>query len=113
MTFDFSNTRIFIKPGFIDFRTSKDRIIMTIENVMKQDPTSGAVFLFCNSCRMHLKLVWWDKNGFWVADKKLEKGRWPWPETQKEVQALSQTEVSLFLSGVDVFHRHEEIIIKK
>ena len=84
MTFDFSNTRIFIKPGFIDFRTSKDRIIMTIENVMKQDPTSGAVFLFCNRCRMHLKLVWWDKNGFWVADKKLEKGRWHGPKHKKK-----------------------------
>ena len=113
MTFDFSNTKIFIKPGVIDFRTSKDRIIMTSENVMKQDPMSGAVFLFCNSCRTHLKMIWWDKNGFWIADKKLEKGRWPWPETKEEVQTLSQVEVRLFLSGVDVFHRHEEIIIKK
>lgn len=38
-----------------------------------------------NSQRKHLKLIWWEKNGFWIAQKIIEKGRWPWPETNNEI----------------------------
>ncbi|MBQ2451232.1 MAG: IS66 family insertion sequence element accessory protein TnpB [Lachnospiraceae bacterium] len=46
MRFDFSNTRIFLRPGTTNMRISKERIIHVISDIMKQDPFSGAVFMF-------------------------------------------------------------------
>ncbi|MBQ2451233.1 MAG: IS66 family insertion sequence element accessory protein TnpB [Lachnospiraceae bacterium] len=40
-----------------------------------------------NGQRKHLKLVWWDTNGFWTAQKVLEKGQWPWPDTAEDAYA--------------------------
>ena len=77
MKFDLTNTRIFIRPGTTDLRISTDEILHLIKKIMNQDPLSGAVFLFCNKRKNILKAIWWDKTGFWVAQKKLEKHKWP------------------------------------
>ena len=69
MMFDFSNTRIFLRPGTTDMRTGKEELLHIINDLMKQDPFSGAVFMFCNSQRKLLKLIWWETNGFWIAQK--------------------------------------------
>ena len=73
MKFDLSNTRIFIRPGITDLRISTDEILHLIKKIMNQDPLSGAVFLFCNKRKNILKAIWWDKTGFWVAQKKKKK----------------------------------------
>lgn len=77
MKFDLTDTRIFLKPGVTDLRISTDEILHLIKNIMEKDPLSGAVFLFCNRRRNILKAIWWDRTGFWIAQKKLEKHRWP------------------------------------
>lgn len=112
MKFDFSNTRIFIKPGITDLRTSTDSLLYLIKDIMKQDPLSGAVFLFCNKNKTILKAIWWDRNGFWIAQKKLEKSKWPWPNNKKELQELNITEIKLLLMGIDFSKKHEEVSYK-
>ena len=67
MMFDFSNARIFLRPGTTDMRTSKEELLHVINDLMEQDPFSGAVFMFCNSQRKLLKLILWETNGFWIA----------------------------------------------
>jgi len=111
--FDFRNTKIYIKPGTSDFRASRDRVVSTVSNLMKKDPLSGALFVFCNGTRKKLKFIWWDRNGFWIAQKQLEKGMWPWPETQEDVKEMSVKDMNLLLEGIDCFHKHEEMKIKK
>jgi len=59
------------------------------------------VFLFCNGQRNRLKLVFWDGSGLWVCAKRLEKGKFRWPEVsgdQNKVQ-LSHEELALLLAG--------------
>lgn len=74
MRLDFSQTRIIIRPGTTNMQASKEQLLEIIKGLMKDDPFSGAVFLFCNRNRNILKMIWWDRSGFWVAQKKLEKG---------------------------------------
>lgn len=107
MKFDFTNTRIFLRPGTTNMRISKERIIHVISDIMKQDPFSGAVFMFCNWQRKHLKLVWWDTNGFWIAQKILENGQWPWPDTAEEAKEIKIDEVIMLLKGIDFFCAYE------
>jgi transposase len=68
------------------------------------DPLSGHVFLFANAQRNRLKLLFWDGSGLWVCAKRLEKGRFRWPESasgQAKV-VLSHEELALLLGGIDL-----------
>ena len=109
MMFDFSNTRIFLRPGTTDMRTGKEELLHIINDLMKQDPFSGAVFMFCNSQRKLLKLIWWETNGFWIAQKTLEKGRWPWPDTIEQAKEIKLNEVIMRLKGIDFFCADEPL----
>lgn len=109
MMFDFSNTRIFLRPGTTDMRTGKEELLHVINDLMKQDPFSGAVFMFCNSQRKLLKLIWWENNGFWIAQKTLEKGRWPWPDTIEQAKKIKLNEVIMLVKGIDFFCAYEPL----
>jgi transposase len=68
------------------------------------NPLSGHLFLFCNAQRNRLKILVWDGSGLWVCAKRLEKGRFSWPsagDAHGKV-VLSQEELTLLLSGIDL-----------
>ena len=68
------------------------------------DPLSGHVFLFSNAQRNRLKLIFWDGSGLWVCAKRLEKGRFRWPEAAggECKVVLSHEELMLLLGGIDL-----------
>ena len=113
MRLDFSHTRIIIRPGTTNMLASKDQLLEIVKSIMKDDPFSGAVFLFCNRNRNILKMIWWDRTGFWVAQKKLEKGRWPWPDTQEQARQLNPGQMEMLLKGVDFFKGHDELFFSE
>lgn len=113
MRLDFSHTRIIIRSGTTNMLASKDQLLEIIKSIMKDDPFSGAVFLFCNRNRNILKMIWWDRTGFWVAQKKLEKGRWPLPDTQEQVRQLNLGQMEMLLKGVDFFKGHDELFFSE
>ena len=71
MRLDFSNTRIFIKPGSTDLRKAATGLSYIVRDEMNLRVLDGSVFLFCNKSRKLLKALWWDKTGFWLAQKNL------------------------------------------
>ena len=66
MTIDLSTARIFLRPGSTDLRKAVNGLSVIVQEVIKEDPFSGSVFLFCNRERKLLKAVYWDKTGFWL-----------------------------------------------
>ena len=71
---------------------------------LRCEPLSGHLFLFCNAPRNRLKVLYWDGSGLWVCAKRLEKGRFCWPQAS-EGQAkvvLRQEELALLLGGIDL-----------
>lgn len=68
------------------------------------DPLSGHVFVFANARRNRLKLLFWDGSGLWVCAKRLERGRFRWPEAAhgQAKTALSNEELALLLGGIDL-----------
>ena len=68
------------------------------------DPLSGHLFLFCNAQRNRLKLLFWDGSGLWVCAKRLEKGRFRWPEAagSEAKVSFSHEELMLQLGGIDL-----------
>ena len=112
MTIDLSKVRIFIRPGTTDLRRAANGLAILVEQEMNGEPFSGNVYLFCNKDRKLLKAVWWDKTGFWLSQKRLEKEKYPWPETQEAVRELSSEELSMLLKGIDFFRAHKTLYYK-
>ena len=113
MTIDLNRVRIFIRPGYTDLRKAVNGLAGIIEGQMAGEPFGGAVYLFCNRERKLLKALWWDRNGFWLSQKRLEKDRFPWPDTSEAARELSGEELSMLLSGIDFFKAHKPLYYKK
>ena len=109
MLIDLKEFRFFIRPGVTDLRKAINGLTVLVQNEMKNDPFSKSLFLFCNRQRKILKIVYWDKNGFCLWQKRLEKYKFPWPATNEEAVEVSYDELSMLLSGIDFFKSHKEL----
>ena len=97
-------TRIYLAAGATDMRKGFEGLYGLARDRLLCEPLSGHVFLFANAQRNRLKLLFWDGSGLWVCAKRLEKGRFGWPEAasgQAKV-VLSHEELALLLGGIDL-----------
>jgi len=85
----------------VDMRKSIDGLSQLVEPLLSGDAFSGSVFVFMSRRREKVKLLWWDRHGFWVAYKRLERGRFPRPEELVR-RGLSLAELTAFLEGIDL-----------
>ena len=96
-----SEAKVFLALGGTDLRRGIDGLSILVANHLSRDPFSGHVFAFCNRQRNSVKLLWWDRNGFWILHKRLERQRFRWPRTEAEVMELSVRELNWLLEGLD------------
>jgi len=113
MIIDLSKTRIFLRPGSTDLRKAINGLSVIVQEEMKEDPFSGNIYIFCNNDRKLLKAVYWDKTGFWLSQKRLEKDKYPWPANEKEAMELTVEQLLMLLAGIDFFKAHKEVFYKK
>jgi len=113
MTVDLNNVRIFIRPGYTDLRKASYGLTAIVQEEMKENPFSGSVYLFCNREHKLLKAVYWDKTGFWLCQKRLEKEKFPWPSTIEAAREINADELKMLLSGIDFFKAHKTLYYKK
>jgi transposase len=113
MTIDINKARIFIRPGATDLRKASNGLTIIVQDEMQADPFNGHVYVFCNRDRKLLKAVYWDRTGFWLSQKRLEKERYPWPETKEAVRELRYEELRQLLTGIDFFKEHKPLYYKK
>jgi transposase len=89
---------VYVAAGAIDMRKSIDGLAALVQESMPISPLSGALFVFFNRGRDKVKLLWWDRHGFWLAYKRLERGRFPLPAARQ----LTLTDLTLVLEGIDL-----------
>lgn len=97
-------TRIYVAAGATDMRKSFEGLYGLVRDRLQCEPLSGHIFAFCNAQRNRLKLLFYDGSGLWVCAKRLEKGRFAWPQAEGEQPKLllSQEELGLLLGGIDL-----------
>ena len=97
-------TRIYLAAGATDMRKGFEGLYGLVRDRLLCDPLSGHVFLFSNSQRNRLKLLFYDGSGLWVCAKRLDRGRFRWPavESEQVKVVLSPEELVLLLSGIDL-----------
>jgi len=97
-------TRIYVATGATDMRKGVNGLYGLVRDQLLCGPLSGHLFLFSNAQHNRLKIIFWDRSGFWVCAKRLEKGRfhWPEPDTAQNKIVLSHEELALLLGGIDL-----------
>jgi transposase len=97
-------TRIYLAAGTTDMRKGFEGLYGLVRDRLLCEPLSGHIFVFANAGRNRLKLLFWDGSGLWVCSKRLEKGRFRWPEADSSEAKvkLSHEELTLLLGGIDL-----------
>ena len=94
--------KIYIVCGYTDMRKSIDGLCAIIEDQLKMDPTSSALFLFCGRRRDRIKALFHEPDGFVLIYKRLSvRGGYQWPRKQSEVRNLSWREFDWLMSGIE------------
>jgi transposase len=100
-----SSVRIFIAAEPVDLRRGFDGLAATTRSLIRQDPLSGHVFAFVNRRRNRIKLLVWDRSGFLLLYKRLERGTFAMPcepvTGQRHVE-VDAGELGLMLEGLDL-----------
>ena len=94
-------TPIWLYPESIDFRKQIDGLVLLVSDELKLNPISGQLFLFRNRSANKIKILWWERNGFWLCYKRLEKGKFIFPKAGNSVLELTRDQLSWLLSGLD------------
>ena len=84
----------------VDMRKGFDGLSGLVRSSLEQDPLTGDVFVFVSRARTHIKLLFWDGDGFVLYYKRLEKGRFDFPVTGGISRQLRREELLMLLEGV-------------
>lgn len=96
-----AGTEIWIAAGVTDMRRGFDGLSALVQTVLEQNPYSGHVFVFRGKRGDLVKVLWWDGDGLCLFAKRLERGRFVWPQADQGVVSLSRAQLSMLLEGID------------
>ncbi len=94
-------TRVFLAVQPIDGRLSFNGLCSLIKETLREEPTSGFLFVFVNKARNRLKVLFWDGSGLVLCTKRLESGRFAAPSGGGHSQCLRPEELTLLLHGIE------------
>jgi len=103
-----ANVQVYLKPGPTDMRKAINGLSILAQKIAG-DPFSGALFAFCNRRHDIVKILYWDRNGFCIWHKRLERDRFPWPNTEEEALEISAQQLHWLLNGIDFRRAHESV----
>lgn len=104
-----TNSRVFLAIGSTDMRKAINGLSIMVEQHLGEDPFSGDLFVFCNRRRNMIKILYWDKNGFCLWHKRLEKHRFQWPRCADELVMIAARELEWLLDGLDFTSAHQRL----
>ena len=87
----------------VDFRRQINGLVLIVEQEMEADPFAKRVYGFTNRRKDRLRLLYWDRNGFALWLKRLEKDRFPWPVGEETTIRVDGRELGWLLDGIDFF----------
>jgi transposase len=93
--------RVMVATKPVDFRKGAEGLAALVREEMKADPFSGAVYVFRAKRADRVKLIYWDGTGVCLFAKRLEDGKFRWPNVRDSVMRLSAAEFAALLEGLD------------
>jgi transposase len=108
---DFEGIYLHREP--VDFRKAIDGLALIVEGEMKLSPFGNFLFIFCNRNRSRIKILYWDKTGFALWLKRLEKEKFPWPKKfDLEIVQLKEQELRWLLDGYEFWRLKPHSVVE-
>lgn len=99
-----AGVRIYLALGPTDMRKGFDGLALLVQEVLRQDPFGGHLFLFRGKRADRVKLLYYDQNGLCLFAKRLDQGRFTWPSTADApggAVTLTPAQLSMLLEGLE------------
>jgi transposase len=96
-----SGTRVWLAAGVTDMRKGMDGLAALVQTTLAENPFSGHIFVFRGRRGDLVKLLWFDGDGICLYAKRLERGRFVWPQATSGSVALSAAQLAMLLEGID------------
>jgi len=95
--------RVYLAVGSTDLRMSINGLAAIVQEYFELDPFSADLYVFCNKSRDRLKILRWQHNGFWLYLRRLDKGRFNWPQyADGDTIEVSGRELGWLLDGLSI-----------
>lgn len=96
-----ANTRIWIVAGVTDMRRGFMSLSGLVQTVLDQNPLSGNVYVFRGRRGDLVKILFHDGDGVCLFQKKLDRGRFVWPQAESGTVSLTRAQLSMLCEGID------------
>lgn len=103
---------VYLCRDAVDFRKQIPGLAAVVEAELALNPFSEQLFVFCNRRRDRIKILLWERNGFCMWQKRLERDRFHWPRTDENaVVTLTGQQLNWLLDGYDIsrFRPHRRL----
>jgi len=98
------DVEVYLCLDVVDMRKSINGLSILVEQALGLDLFAPKLFVFCNRKRDKVKILYWERSGFVLWYKRLEKDRFPWPDAQSDaVVSMTGRELNWLLDGIDLF----------
>jgi transposase len=95
--------QVYLARGATDMRKNIDSLAAIVAGEFNLDVTRGSWFVFCNSGRDKLKILYFEGNGFWLYYRRLERGRFRWPTSgDSETIQVTSRQLRWLLDGLSI-----------
>lgn len=96
------DVKVYLALGSTDMRKAINGLSILVEEYFELDPFSGNLFVFCNRKKTIMKILYWDRSGFCLWQKRLEKQSFKWPRSGKELKTIGERELLWLIDGLDI-----------
>jgi transposase len=93
--------KVYVATRPVDFRKGIDGLALAVQEMFGLDPFCGAVFVFRSKRSDRIKLLMWDQTGMVLVHKRLEDGKFVWPQVQDGVMRISPAQMAALFEGLD------------
>ena len=106
--------KVYLHREPVDFRLNINGLALLVEQALGLDPFAACVYVFSNRRRNRVKIIGWERNGFWLLLKRLEQDRFIWPQVAA-MPALTVEQLHWLLEGIDiaVVQRHPQRLYER
>ena len=99
-----SGVRVWVATGITDMRKGMNGLALLVEQGLQRDPHGGDLYVFRGRRAGLVKVLWHDGLGMSLYAKRLERGRFTWPQAKEGVVPLTPAMLSMLLEGIDWRH---------